>query len=46
MNTFTSPPSLSSKLETVPKTCASVYSLFCVTLSTRFWGERDGVRGE
>ena len=46
MNTFTSPPSLSSKLERVPKKCASADSLFCVTLSNRFWGEGDGVRGE
>jgi len=40
-----SPPALSSKLERVPQNYAPVDQRGCITLSTRFWGERDGVRG-
>jgi hypothetical protein len=40
-----SPPALSSKLERVPKNCTIVDRSVCITLSTRLWGERDGVRG-
>src|SRR6266404_1047733 len=40
-----SPPALSSKLEREPKSYAIVHQRGSITLSTRMWGERAGVRG-
>ena len=43
---ITSPPALSSKLEREPKSDTLEDQRVSITLSTRLWGEREGVRGE
>ncbi len=45
MEKITSPPALSSKLERAPKNYTTTDRRVFITLSTRLWGERDGVRG-
>jgi len=42
---MSSPAALSSKLEREPNSYAIVDQRVSITLSTRLWGERDGVRG-